>query len=317
MNIGIDLGGTNIVGGIVNTNGEILFSETLPTNSQRENNLIIDDIVKIIKTLKEKAIKNNIEIEAAGIGVPGPVDTENGIVIKCVNLGWEDINLKEIIEKEVGTQIYIENDASVAGFAELKYGAMKGFNSGVVITLGTGVGGAVIVDNALIKSKNGIASEIGHMVVGENFYNCNCGKNGCLETFSSATALIKYTKKLIEDRETNTSILKKASNDVDRINGKIIIDSAKEGDKLALKAVERLALYLGIGIVNISSVIDPECFLIGGGLSNAGDFLIEKIANEVNVNKFFPEIGIGKIKIAELGSEAGLIGAAAYAEAQN
>ena len=317
MNIGIDLGGTNIVGGIVTESGEILFSESLPTKSQRKNELIINDIIKIIKNLKQKASIKNLEIESIGIGVPGPVDALQGIVITGINLGWENIQLKEIVEKEIDIPVFIENDASVAGFAELKYGAMKGYESGVLITLGTGVGGAVIVNNALIQSKNGIASEIGHMVVGESFYKCNCGKNGCLETFSSATALIKYTQRIINQEETNTVIMEKVNNKMEDIDGAVIIDAAKQGDNVALKAVDRLAEYLGIGIINIVSVIDPECFLIGGGLSKAGDFLLDKIKKSANDNKFFPEIGMGEIKIAKFGNEAGVIGAAAYAESKN
>lgn len=316
MNIGIDLGGTNISGGVVDEKGNILLTKSLYTMSERDSLLIIKDIIKVIESLKKEAFEKGISIESVGIGVPGPVDVDNGIVLLCVNLGWENIHLVDILKEKTQLPVFLQNDGSLAGFAEFKFGALKNISTGVLLTLGTGVGGAVVIDNHLVESKNGIASELGHMVVGENFYDCNCGKNGCLETFSSATAIKKYVRQRITDGERNTIILNMAKNDIKKIGGKMIIEAAKKGDKLALEAVDRLASYLGLGIVNIASVIDPEVFLIGGGLSKTGDFLLDKIKAAVNNHKFFQTLGIGDVKIAKFGSEAGVIGAAAYAESR-
>lgn len=310
MTIGVDIGGTNIGGGIVDEKGNVLYKMSELTNPLRQIDAIIQDIANIIKTLHNKAEEENITIEAVGIGVPGPVNKEKGIVIKAINLGWCNLPLKDIIEKNVGLKVYLENDATAAGLAEFKYGAMTGAKSGALLTLGTGVGGGLIINGKPLVSESGISPELGHIIVGNNFYNCNCGNNGCLETFASATALIKYVKKEINQEGKISSITQKSNNLRQDIDGKIIFDSAKEGDTLAVEAVDRLANYLAIGIINIIAVVDPEYIVIGGGLAKAGDFLLDKIKAAVKKRKYYPELPIGNIKLTTLNNNAGIIGAA-------
>ncbi|WIF94206.1 ROK family protein [Caminicella sporogenes] len=309
MYIGVDLGGTNIAIGIVSRDGSLKYDKSIPTKRERKPDEIIRDIINVInEIIKEYGVERET-IKAIGIGIPGIAD-KKGNVIQCVNLNWTDIPLKTPMEKELGIPVFIDNDATLAGLAEYEIGVMKGKESGVFITLGTGVGGGIIINGKIHTGFNNVGSEIGHMIVGENYYDCNCGRNGCLETFASATALINYTRKLIEEGNSETIINEKINGDLNKLNGKIIINAAKEGDKLANKAVDRLVKYLAIGIMNITSVIDPEVFVIGGGLSRAGDFLLDKIRNEVSKNKYFKALPVGKVVLAKLGSEAGIIGAA-------
>ncbi|WBW95647.1 ROK family protein [Oceanirhabdus sp. W0125-5] len=310
MYIGVDLGGTNIAVGIVDNFGKIHYQKSIPTGAHRKSDEVIEDIINLIIQVIDEYGLNKEHIKAIGIGIPGLSEPITGNVIQCVNLNWSKIPLKRIMERILNIPVFVDNDATLAGLAEFEIGSMKGKNNGVFITLGTGIGGGIIIDGKIHTGVNGIGSEIGHMVVGKNYYDCNCGRNGCLETFSSATALINYTKKLMEEEEYETLITEKINGDLNNLNGKMIFHAAIREDKLANKAVDRLVKYLAIGIINIASVIDPEIFVIGGGLSKAGVFLLDKVRAEVLKNKFIKNLPVGKIALAELGNEAGIIGAA-------
>ncbi|HEY8805639.1 MAG TPA: ROK family protein, partial [Clostridium sp.] len=250
---------------------------------------------------------------AIGIGIPGLAD-KKGNVIFCVNLGWKNVPLGEMLQNKLHKPIYIDNDATVAALAEYESGSMKNCKSGIMLTLGTGIGGGIILNGEVYTGFNGVGSELGHTVVGENFYDCNCGRNGCLETFASSTAIIKYAKKLIEEMNEVTTIIDKAEGNLNNINAKIIFDCAKEGDKIANLAVNRLVRYLGIGILNIINFIDPEIIALGGGVAGAGQYLLDMVINEVRLNKYYEELPVGKIVLAELGNKAGIIGAAMVAK---
>lgn len=310
MFIGVDLGGTNIAVGIVDELGELKFQNSRPTRRERKPDEIIEDIIDLINEVINDSGIEKQEIKAIGIGIPGLADPKTGNVIEIINLNWKKIPLKDPMEKALGIPVFIDNDATLAGLAEYEAGAMKGKKSGVFMTLGTGVGGGIIIDGKIHTGHNGIGSEIGHMIVGENYYDCNCGRNGCLETFASSTALINYTKKLINEENIETIISEKIDGDINNLNGKIIFHAAVRGDKLANKAVDRFAKYLSIGIINIISVIDPEIFVLGGGISKAGTFLLDKIRAEVLKSKYFKTLPVGDIVLAELSNDAGIIGAA-------
>ena len=268
MRIGIDLGGTNIVIGIVTNEGEIVIKKSTPTLVSRGSVLIIEDMVSLIHKTLELSGNLMEDIELIGIGVPGLVDYNSGIIKECVNLGWENIDICKMLKEKTGKQILIENDANAAAGGEYLFGIMKNKLNSVFVTLGTGIGGGVIINGKLHRGKNGSAAEIGHMIIGESFYNCACGNNGCFETFASATAIINHTKKLINEKTHDTSILKKIGK-LDEIDAKIVFDCAKEGDKLANLVVERFVKYLAIGICNIVNILDVEMIGIGGGVSAA------------------------------------------------
>lgn len=310
MYIGIDLGGTKIAAGLVTKDGEIKFQSTLPTNPERGSEEVISDIIRIINLTALNMPANGEEIIGIGIGIPGHVIRNTNNLVYCVNLGWDMVDLKGRIERECRLPVYIENDAKAAALAEYSIGSLKGTQNSLLITLGTGVGGGVILNGKLYAGTNGKASEIGHMIVGENFYNCNCGQNGCYETFTSATALVKYTKKLLEDNKEETMILSRLKGNLDNLEAKVIFNCAREGDIIALKVIERFIHYLVIGISNLSNILDLEIIALGGGLSKSGRYLLELIEENIASNDFFGNINNAKIVTATLGNEAGIVGAA-------
>lgn len=311
--LGIDLGGTKIATGLTDARGNLLESVSIPTDKQRSSDAILSDIVKVSKQLMQSFRLD--DVCGAGIGVPGPVDTENGMISRCVNLSWSDVPAGPFLTKELGIPAFVGNDATLAGVAEMEAGALKGVRNGALFTLGTGVGGAVIVDGKILHGCRPISTEFGHMIVGENFYNCNCGNNGCLETFCSATALIAYAKKLLEDGEQSEPLLSLAGGCTDLISGAHIFTAAKEGDPLSLKVTDRLARYAAVGILNIAVAVDPEVVLIGGGLSKAGDFLLDKIRSAfAERTRYFTALSPDHIRLAQFGNEAGIIGAAMLAK---
>ncbi len=316
MYIGIDLGGTNIAVGIVDEQGNIKHEKSCATKSERKSQEIIDDIITLVLNILEEVHMDLEEIKAIGIGIPGLAD-KNGNVIFCVNLGWRNVPLRDMLAKALHKPIYIDNDATVAALAEYENGSMKKCNSGLMITLGTGIGGGIILNGEVYSGFNGVGSELGHIVVGENFYDCNCGRNGCLETFASSTAIIKHTIKLIEETNENSIIIEKAGGNIKNIDAKMIFDSAKEGDKIANLAVNRLVKYLGTGIINIVNFIDPEIIVLGGGVAGAGEYLLNRITNEVMANKYYIDLPIAEIVLAKLGNKAGIIGAAMIAKHEN
>lgn len=315
MYIGVDLGGTNIVVALVNDAGDLLEMVSCPTGRERGFEAVAEDIVKLSKGLLAlPAVKTN-PVKGMGVGIPGIADPETGVVISCVNLFWENVPLKSYLEVALSLPVFIDNDATLAGLAEYEVGVMKSAQSGVFLTLGTGVGGGIIIDHQVMSGKHGIGCEIGHMVVGDGDEQCNCGRKGCLETYASSTAIIAYTRKHLAEHPT--SILhKRIQGDLSKIDGRLIFDAAKEGDTFALQSVHRFAHYLAIGIMNIVAVIDPEVFVLGGGIAGAGNFLLEIVQAELEKEKFFRAVPLGKLCIAELKNDAGVLGGAFLAKSK-
>lgn len=308
MYIGVDVGGTKIAVGLVDSSGKIITQNSCITKADKPFAIVLNDIIDLI----EKVISEGpqAEILGIGIGIPGIADKQTGNVFECVNLGWKQVPLKTLLEEKFKIPVYIENDASAAGLAEYSIGSLRNTTNSILITLGTGVGGSFIINKKLYSGTNGLASEIGHMVVGEGFYNCNCGKNGCLETFASASALINYTRKLIFDEGEPSQLKQIMEAREGYLDAKLIFDMAKAGDNVANKAVNRLVKYLAIGICNLIYTLDPEIIAIGGGVSKAGEFLLELLEAEVGKQKIFKSVNTAKLAMAELGNEAGIVGAA-------
>lgn len=310
MRIGVDLGGTNIKVGAVDEKGSILGKSVRPTLVDQGADGIIQDIIKQIEELLEKLHIKKEEIQSIGIGVPGLVKKGTGQVIYLPNLFLKDVALGQRIEEDFHISTFVSNDAAAAALGEKIAGSTQGISNSVFITLGTGVGGGVIINDQVYSGGHGWGAEIGHIYVGENFYDCNCGNNGCLETFASATAMITYVKKRWGEGVKNTLILEKVQGDLERIDAKVIVDSAKEGDPLALEVMNRFIRYLAIAIVNLYNILDPKRIAIGGGISKAGDFILTPLREEVNKRVFTKEVSYGDIVLAELGNDAGMIGAA-------
>lgn len=313
MKIGIDIGGTNIGAGLVDKNLNIIYSLEAPTEAYRGYEFVEVKIIKLIEELISEAKNIKEEVEFIGIGIPGISDMNGGIIISSHNLKWQNVNLGIKLRERFLIDVQIENDATLAGLAEKVLGVSKAYKSSIFITIGTGIGSGIIIDNKIYTGSHGIGSEIGHMVIGENYYDCNCGKNGCLETFASSTAMKKFIVKEIDDGYRDTMVLKQVSKTED-IDTKLIFQCAKAGDDLSNKVVDRMVKYLTIGIVNLINVLDPEVIVIGGGVAEAGDFLLDKINNLLPKYILFKEMPHGKIKLAKLGNDAGIIGAAMLGE---
>jgi glucokinase len=310
--IGVDLGGTLIKAGLVTDKGEILKKETAPTPVEEGFEGVVKAIIRLVENLLKNSQVTKEDVKGVGVGAPGTCSRQ-GLVYFAPNLFWKEAPLADRLKECWDWNIYIENDATVAALAESAIGATKEAQNSVFITLGTGVGGGLIINGQIYNGSYGMGSEIGHMIIGENSYDCTCGNNGCLETFASATALVKYTGKLLEEKQESL-ILEMVNNNMDLLNAKLIFDCAKAGDSTALIAVKRLIKYLAIGMGNIISVLDPEIIAIGGGMSKAGDFLLEQLKREVpkyiyDKNRFFC-----KITFAQLENDAGIIGSALYAK---
>lgn len=305
MLIGLDLGGTNIAAGLVNEAGELLFKKSIPTGAHRPSEEVIKDIYILLDEIKNQSEE---EVKFIGIGVPGLVNKDMTTVLTCKNLNWEHVPLMQGL-KNLGVPIAIDNDANVAAYAEYKIGSLNGVDNAVMLTLGTGVGGGIIINGHEFRGGFGLGSEIGHMVIGENFYDCNCGKHGCFETFASATAIIKYAEHLIETTELPSRL-----RDLDKITAKDVVDLSKEEDVIATETYERFIKYLATGIVNIINLIDPNRISLGGGVSAAGDYLLDRLNKAIKKQLFLDGYDSAEIVISTLGNDAGIIGAALLAK---
>lgn len=307
-NIGIDVGGTSIKAGLVE-DGNIAVKSSRDVRKACGFKEVIEDIEYVIdEILKKKKIKIE-DISTIGIGIPGVVDKTG--CVNCVNLGLKGDPLElKLKEKFPNIKIVVENDANVAAVAEYKYGSMKGYDIGVMLTLGTGVGGGIIINGKPFSGAHGIGSEIGHIILDSNFYTCNCGNNGCFETFCSATAIIRYAQKLIkEGRET--LIFNMAKGDIEKITAKMVFDAYKKDDEVARDVVRRFKEYLLKGIMSVIHFIDPEVISIGGGVSNASDIILEGLEEKIKKRVIYNGNGVAKIVIAEFKNDAGILGASA------
>ena len=269
---GVDVGGTTCKIGLFDMSGVILEKWEIKTNTENNGASILDDVAaSVLGKMEEKNIDKE-DVQGIGLGVPGPVDNE-GVVHKCVNLGWDVVNVEKELEEKTGLLVKAGNDANVAALGEMWQGGGKGYQNVVMVTLGTGVGGGIIVGGKIIAGANGAGGELGHIHMDdEETECCGCGRKGCLEQYASATGIVRMAKKKLQT-ETRTTKLTA----FDPLTAKDIFDVAKEGDEVALELVDKLCTVLGTALANVAGVVDPEVFVIGGGVSRAGDILIEGI----------------------------------------
>ena len=307
--VGIDLGGTNIAVGIVDEKGEIVAKKSTKTLHKRGYKAIVEDMAKLYFELLEETKIDEKDVVSAGIGSPGSVDTKNGVIIYANNLDLYDTPIAEELKKHINKPVLVDNDANCAAWAEFVAGSAKGSSVAVIITLGTGVGSGVIIDGKLQGGFNFCGGELGHTVIDVNGPLCTCGRKGCFEVYSSATGLINMTREFA-DKDKNSKLwdFRKEG----EFNGRTAFLAAKEGDETAKAVVEKYTDYLAVGIANIINIFQPEIFVIGGGVSNEGDNLInplkEKVFSQTYTNpNVVPMCDIVK---AKLGNDAGIIGAA-------
>lgn len=308
--IGIDLGGTNIKAGVVNENYEIVSTAKVKTNLPRPAEEICDDMVKVALMAAEKAGISADSVESVGVGTPGIANSSTGVVEYSNNLGFVNVPMAEIIGKKINKPVFIENDANAAAYGEFVAGAAKGANNAVCITLGTGVGGGIIIDGQIYSGSNCAGAEIGHTVIEVDGPQCTCGRKGCFEVFSSATGLIRMTKEAME-ADRNSIMWEMKKEDGDKVSGRLAFNAMRAGDKSAKEVVDKYIKYLAAGITNTINIFQPDILCVGGGVCNEGDPLLlplkELVKKEVYTRNSEKNT---EIVIASLGNDAGIIGAA-------
>ncbi|MBO4336463.1 MAG: ROK family glucokinase [Lachnospiraceae bacterium] len=300
---GVDVGGTTIKMGLFDMSGEVLEKWEIPTRTEDNGVNILPDIGEcVLKKMEQKGIAKE-QVSGIGIGVPGPVDGK-GVVHKCANLGWGEFNVNEKLSEITGLMVKAGNDANVAALGEMWKGGGRGYSSLVMVTLGTGVGGGVIIDGQIMTGSVGAGGEIGHIHVQDGeAERCGCGNHGCLEQYASATGVVRLANRELEDNTDETVLVK------DQCSAKDVWDAVKAGDKVAVRVAEKFGKYLGEGLACIASVLDPEAFVIGGGVSRAGDVLIGYIEKYYMPVVFHSGRNV-KFVMATLGNDAGIYGAA-------
>lgn len=313
--IGIDLGGTNIAVGLVDEKGSLLVKKSQPTMSGRKAEEIAADMAKLAR---EIAAEGNIPwemIQSVGIGVPGTANKDTGIVEYANNLGFYDEPMVAMIERYLpGKKILFDNDANAAAWGEYLAGCGKGCNSMVAVTLGTGIGGGIILNGKIFEGVNYAAGEFGHFVVERNGIPCNCGRRGCFEAYASATALIARTREAME-RDRDSELWTLCEGELERVEGKTVFDGVRLGDSTAKQVLDTYLEYLGTGLVNLINIFQPEVLCIGGGLSKAGELLMEPLREMVKREDYArTSARRTKLVTAELDNDAGLIGAALLEE---
>ena len=314
--IGVDLGGTNIAVGIVNENYEIVKKGSVPTLAQRGPEPIVHDMAELCKKLLAECEIAMDDVTGAGIACPGTVNPATGIVEYANNIKFSDFPLVALFSKEMdmpAENVKIGNDANLAALGEAVAGAAKGASSSVMITLGTGVGGGVILDGKMLMGCAFGGAELGHTVIELNGRQCSCGRKGCFEAYCSATALVKLTKEKFE-ATSGTLMHEMCENDINRVGGKTAFAAMKKGDKAGAEVVDAYISYLACGVANLINIFQPEVFTIGGGVSGEGDNLLVPLKEKVSEQIYSKDKTLKTdLRIATLGNDAGIIGAAAFA----
>lgn len=309
--IGIDLGGTSVKFAILTQEGEVQEKWSIKTNILDEGSHIVDDMIESINHRLQLLNLSAEDFIGIGMGSPGVVDREKGTVIGAYNLNWKTLQpVKEKIEKATGISFFIDNDANVAALGERWKGAGENQPDVVFMTLGTGVGGGIVAEGKLLHGVAGAAGELGHITVDfDQPILCTCGKKGCLETVASATGIVNLTRRYADEYAGDAELKQLIDNGED-VNAKIVFDLAKAGDELALIVYRNFARYLGIACANIGSILNPSTIVIGGGVSAAGEFLLDGVRKFYEENSF-PQVRTStKLALATLGNDAGVIGAA-------
>ena len=311
--LGVDLGGTNIAIGLVDENLKIVLKDKVPTGASRPTSDIMDDMAALCKSIVERAGVSFDEVAYAGIAAPGSVDPANGVVRYSNNIKMIDYPIADELKKRIPLKaVYLENDANAAALAEALAGAGKGYSDLVMITLGTGVGGGIVIGGKLYSGFNYCGAELGHTVIEFGGRQCSCGRRGCFEAYSSATGLINMTKEKME--ECRDSVMwELTGNNIKNASGITAFKAARKGDKAGEEVVKMYIDYLACGLTNMINIFQPEVLCIGGGVCGEGDYLLTPLVKEIRKSEYGAEnqTRFSQIRIAELGNDAGIIGAAA------
>lgn len=300
---GVDIGGTTVKMGLFTTEGDLLDKWEIKTRTENGGEAILPDIARSLQEkMEEKKIKE-LQMSGIGVGVPAPVGSD-GVVKNTANLGWGYKEVKKELEELTGQRVKVGNDANVAALGEMWLGAGKGQKNMVMITLGTGVGGGVIINGKPVVGAHGAGGEIGHICVNEKeTISCGCGKKGCLEQYASATGIVRLAKERLA-KDEDPSLLREGE-----VSAKAVFDALKEGDAVAEEIIEEFGQYLGHAMANVAVIVDPSVIVIGGGVSKAGEILLKYVEKSFKEREFFANAGT-KFVLATLGNDAGICGAA-------
>jgi len=304
--LGVDLGGTNIKVGIISPEGQVLQRHSVPTEAERGPQAVAARICQAARECMQQAGAQLSSLSGIGIGSPGMINLQEGLVEFSPNLpGWRDIPLKQMIEADTGLPVVLDNDANVAALAELWVGAGRGSSSLVLLTLGTGIGGGIILDGRIWHGGNGVAGEIGHMSIMPDGRQCPCGNRGCFERYASATGLVLNLREAVE-AGTQTPLAAR----LDEVTARDIAEAAAGGDEVARRCVDKTARYLGLGVSNILHILNPQVVAFSGGVAAAGQLLMDPLLDEVKQRTLEASLRNTRICFAELPNDAGIIGAA-------
>ena len=308
VRIGIDVGGTGIQFGAIDESMNILAEKSIPTTTSVPFSEQVARMADAVAATASAAGFSTDQIDRIGVGIPGISDPVTGDIVKCPNMGWFHVPFRQEFMKHLSAPLYIENDANVAALAESTAGVSAGTSSSVFITIGTGIGSGIILNGRIWNGFHGIGGELGHVIFGLNGVPCTCGNRGCLERYCSATALIRMGREAVA-LQPDSLILRSVGNDLTRIEARTVIDAARENDPVAVEVYGQWISQLAQAIAGVVNLIDPEVIVLGGGVSKAGDFLLNPLRSEFRKYVLYSDQPLPDLRIAVLGSKAGIIGA--------
>lgn len=309
IRIGVDVGGTGIQIGVVDKEYHIIQESSIPTRTDIPFEEQVKHITDCIVSTVQAAGLNEDDIESVGIGIPGIASAKTGEIIKCTNMGWYHVPFRDVFNRYLNKPVHIDNDANVAALAESVAGISAGTSSSVFITIGTGIGSGIIINGRIWSGAHHIGAELGHVIFDLDGVLCTCGNHGCLERYCSATALIRMAREAVAE-QPDSLILRSVNMDPSRIEAKTVFDAARQGDTLAVSVYNRYTDYLAQAIASVVNLLDPEVIVLGGGVSKAGHFLLDPLTQKYKQYIVFNDQPLPPVKIAVLGPEAGIIGAA-------
>ena len=308
VRVGIDIGGTGIKVGLIDARHQIVGEGTIHTFTDIPFEEQVQHMAQCVLDTAAKAGVAPDQIEMVGVGIPG-IANSAGEVIKCTNMGWFHVPFRDVFRRFLDVPVHIDNDANVAALAESVAGVSAGTSSSVFITIGTGIGSGIIINGKIWSGYHGIGGELGHVIMRLDGVPCTCGNRGCLERYCAATALIRMAREKVADHPESL-ILRSVDGDETKIMARTVIDCAREGDPIAVEVYQEYISYLAQAIAGVVNLLDPEVVVLGGGVCNAGDFLLDPIRKEFPKHVIFSDQPLPEIKIAVLGNKAGMIGAA-------
>ncbi|WP_312644455.1 ROK family protein [Hydrogenoanaerobacterium sp.] len=305
--VGIDLGGTNIAVGVVDENYQIISRSKMKTNAIRPAEPICDDMAAAVHMALKNASLTLKDVYWVGVGTPGTVDHTTGVIGYANNLDFHNVPIKKMMEERLGVKVYVENDANAAAYGEAVAGAAKGVQNMLAITLGTGVGGGIILDGKIYSGTHGAGGELGHMGIVMGGRHCTCGRNGCIEAYASATGLINLTKEAMQEHKD--SKMWQFAESLEQVSGRTAFDAMREGDAYGEAVVDTYVEYLAYGLVNYINIFAPELIVIGGGISKEGEPFLKRIREKISA-QIYGDSTVTRLACAQLGNDAGIIGAA-------